>query len=209
MPEHTTLRINDLFWSFQGEGTRSGVPSIFIRTAGCTMGCSYCDTKESWGTGIPMQISKIMEMVLQHSNQFPGSQVVITGGEPLEQDLSPLVKALKERDFFIAIETNGKRFSRIPIDWWTVSPKDVNGYGIHPALVSSICEIKLVVNKNLTLKVVQNLRSAVPEAPIYLQPDGYNDARYVQTFDLFKLCRKKGLHDVRCGIQMHKIYDVK
>ena len=209
MPELPILKINDIFWSFQGEGLRAGFPSIFLRLAGCSLKCPYCDTRDAWDRGRDMSVYDIMTEIGSHKKKYPQSQVVITGGEPLEQDLSELVDVLNKRNFFISIETNGLHFQELAIDWWTVSPKDAADYSIHEGLVKKIDEIKLVVNKNLTLDVIKRIRAIGEGVPIFLQPDGNDKDRYKHTFLLFQHCQEQGITDIRSGIQLHKVYSVK
>ena len=212
MPGLSILKINEIFWSFQGEGQRLGVPSIFLRLAGCTVQCPYCDSKDSWrhdrGTFMPLE--KILSEIKNYKNKFPQSQVVITGGEPLEQDLTQITAALKNENIFICIETNGNHFQDLPIDWWTISPKDITGYFIHENILNKVNEIKLIVNINLTIDAIQEIRSLVPvPSPIFLQPDEYDKKRYSHTFSLFQKCQEAKLDNIRCGVQLHKIYKVK
>ncbi len=209
MRERCTLKINEIFHSFQGEGARVGKAAIFLRLAGCSLHCPYCDTKEAWNSGTEMLPTEIGRVIEKHLLSFPGAQVVFTGGEPLEQDLSVMVDLLKSRGCFLAIETHGGLFQPLPIDWWTVAPKDVTDYSIHPQLIPHINEIKLIVNKNLTLGVLAKLRQTTPAVPFFLQPDETNENRYEDTYHLFKQCQEAGLVDVRCGIQLHRIYNVK
>jgi 7-carboxy-7-deazaguanine synthase len=215
MPEPSILKINEIFWSFQGEGLRCGEPSIFIRLAGCSLRCPYCDTTGSWDSGKDRSIPEIMEQISPLLSQYPLSQIVITGGEPLEQDLAPLTNALKKRDLFISIETNGFHFkaefkdkNRLPIDWWTVSPKDVSRYYVHPTLAALANEIKLIANRNLTLETIRKIRSQIPSTPIFLQPDATDPHRFQTVFNLFRLCQHSSLPSIRPGIQLHKVYDV-
>jgi 7-carboxy-7-deazaguanine synthase len=206
------LKINEIFWSFQGEGLRVGVPSIFLRFAGCSIQCPYCDTKDSWESdaGTSMSIEEILSKIEVYKKKYPQSQVVITGGEPLEQDLSEITAALKKKNHFLSIETNGLHFQDLPIDWWTVSPKDVLDYFIHQELLNKTNEIKLVVNKNLTMDVIKRTRSLVPiSVPIFLQPEAHDNNRYINTFSLFRHCQEENFENTRCGIQLHKVYEVK
>lgn len=206
------LKINEIFWSFQGEGLRVGVPSIFLRLAGCSIQCPYCDTKDSWKSdpGASMSIEEILLEMEKYKKKYPQSQVVITGGEPLEQDLSEITLALKKKNYFLSIETNGLHFQDLPIDWWTVAPKDVTGYFIHQELLKKANEIKLIVNKNLAVDVIKRTRSLVPvPVPIFLQPEANDKDRYINTFSLFRQCQEENLENTRCGIQLHKIYNVK
>ena len=212
MPEPSILGIKEIFWSFQGEGMRVGFPSIFLRFYGCSLQCPYCDSKSSWkpGPGRWMSLPEILGEVETYREKYPGSQVVLTGGEPLEQDLSAIAAALKKKNFFLSLETNGLHFQDLPLDWWTVSPKDVSGYVIHEALLKKVTEIKLVVNKNLTLATIKRLREKLPEGiPIFLQPDGSDRDRYKNTFSLFRRCREEKIGNLRVGVQLHKIYHVR
>ena len=203
------LKINEIFWSIQGEGLRLGFPSIFIRVAGCSLKCPYCDTVYSWKTGKLMLVDDILSEVDNYRGKYPHSQLVITGGEPLEQDVLPLVRELKRRDYFISIETNGLYFQNLPIDWWTVSPKDIRAFSIHQDLLKKINEIKLIVNKNLTVDIIKKIREKVSKVPIFLQPDRSEKGRYKKTFSLFRQCQQKRIENIRTGIQLHNIYKVK
>lgn len=202
------MRINEIFWSFQGEGLRVGVPSIFLRLAGCTLKCSYCDTKHAWESGRWMPLPEILDEIDKQKKKYPASQVVITGGEPLEQDLSDLVAALKGRDYFISIETSGVEYAELAIDWWAVSPKDVSGYFINKGLLKRIDEVKLIVNENLSIEVIKRIRAIGDYFTIFLQPDSNDSHRYENTFFLFEQCQLEGIADIRPGIQLHKVYKV-
>jgi len=208
MPELSILKVNEIFWSFQGEGLRAGFPSIFLRLAGCQLGCPYCDTKEAWKSGNWMPLSEIIGELDKQKKKYPASQVVITGGEPMEQDLHDLVEALKMKDYFISIETNGLEYADLSIDWWTVSPKDVADYDIHERVQNRIDELKLIVNNNLNLDVIKRIRDIGDHFPIFLQPDGTDNYRYENTFYFFERCQEAGIKDVRPGIQLHKVYSV-
>lgn len=217
MPEPSILKINEIFWSFQGEGVKTGFPSIFIRLAGCQLRCPYCDTKDSWEdeNARSMKVEAILANVENYKKRYPRSQVVLTGGEPLGQDLSGLVKELKNRNFFLAIETDGLHFQGLPIDWWTVSPKDSTGYTIQPDLITykKINEIKLVVTPKLNVGKIKEIREKIrgvgEDVPIFLQPEAYDKKRYKRTFSLFQRCQEEGIDNIRAGMQMHKVYNVR
>lgn len=209
MQAPSILKVNEIFWSFQGEGLRAGFPSIFLRLSGCSLGCEYCDQKDAWEAGIWMPIPEIIDQLDNQRKRYPQSQVVITGGEPLEQDLDELVAALKDRGYYLSIETNGSEYAELPIDWWTVSPKDVASYDIHEGMRNQIDEVKLIVNENLTLNVIREIRAMGDYFPIFLQPDSTDLHRFDSTFYLFERCQEAGIKDVRPGIQLHKIYSVR
>jgi len=102
-----TLLINEIFYSIQGEGSRSGLPCVFIRTQGCGLRCRWCDTGyalEHDGEGERMSLTEIRERI----SGFPTRFVEITGGEPLEQEASfPLMKQLCDDGYTVALETGG------------------------------------------------------------------------------------------------------
>jgi 7-carboxy-7-deazaguanine synthase len=203
------MKISEIFWSFQGEGSRAGYPSVFVRLAGCSLECSYCDTKESWQETPPVETKEIVSKIESLYQQYPASQVVITGGEPLEQDLSELVQELKARDYFISIETNGTRFQYLNIDWWTISPKDVTFFTIHPMLPPIINEVKLIVNDNLNVEIIKKIREKFTrDFPIFLQPNHYHQNKFQDTFRLYSECQKMGIKNIRAGFQLHKLYNV-
>jgi len=200
-------KISEIFWSAQGEGVHAGVPAVFIRLAGCSLRCPYCDTRDAWGGGLDMSPREIAAAVAGLQAAAPRSRVVITGGEPLEQDLKALVAALKRRDGYVAVETNGLHFQELPIDWWTVSPKDVSSYRVHPRLWDRAGEFKLLVTPALDLAVLKRIRGRTA-APIVLQPERHDRGRYRRAFAFFKACAELGLADVRLGLQLHTVYRI-
>jgi 7-carboxy-7-deazaguanine synthase len=115
------LPIMEHFFTIQGEGFHSGRAAYFIRTAGCDVGCVWCDVKESW-TSTPeqnMTLDAILQEVMSVSAQF----VVITGGEPTMHSLLALVNRLHENHIEVAIETAGVHPLDANIDWYCFSPK--------------------------------------------------------------------------------------
>ncbi len=111
------LNVNEIFYSLQGEGGRTGQASIFIRLAKCNLACSFCDT--DFERGVKMKL----EEVLNEIESWPCKWIVWTGGEPTLQLTDEVVEFFKERGYSQAIETNGTR--RVPkgIDYITCSPK--------------------------------------------------------------------------------------
>jgi len=115
-----------LFHSLQGEGATLGRPSVFVRLMGCTVGCSWCDTKYSW-EGPPVCEPTVGE-ILAYCRERPGCQVIVTGGEPLESPVLPeLVAALKAAGLRVEVETSGYLEPApgllLAVDQWNVSPK--------------------------------------------------------------------------------------
>lgn len=93
------------FSTVQGEGVFAGHAAFFIRLAGCDVGCTWCDVKDSWDASMH-PVRSIDELVAEALG-FPARIVVITGGEPLMHDLGPLTKAMREAGFRTHIETSG------------------------------------------------------------------------------------------------------
>lgn len=104
------LFVESIFYTLQGEGPFSGMPSVFIRLAGCPLRCTFCDTQFDTGlTRVPMGVEEIVQAVVGASPDAwqRDRLVVITGGEPLRQDISALVYALWDADYDVQIETAG------------------------------------------------------------------------------------------------------
>lgn len=112
------MRVNEIFYSLQGEGFHTGTPSIFVRFSGCNLTCHFCDTQHK--EGMEMSEAQIVEEV----RRFPAAHVVITGGEPTLQLTSSLVDKLHQAGKYVAIETNGTHEAPANVDWITLSPKN-------------------------------------------------------------------------------------
>lgn len=98
------LKVNEIFYSIQGESSFAGRPCVFIRLTGCNLRCSYCDTQYAYDDGKKMSINEIMERVASY--QCP--LVEVTGGEPLIQKATPsLIWSLLEKGYEVLLETNG------------------------------------------------------------------------------------------------------
>jgi 7-carboxy-7-deazaguanine synthase len=119
MPAPNTVDVNEIFYSIQGEGRWTGTAMVFVRLAGCTMGCDFCDTKYSWGDGFKLTVAEVLEEV----KGYPCNRVCITGGEPLEQNLTELTGVLKDAGYMIHLETNGAHLIVGVFDWVVLSPK--------------------------------------------------------------------------------------
>ena len=190
------MRINEIFYSLQGEGYYTGTPAVFIRLSGCNLKCSFCDTEHE--AFVEMTEREIMEKV----NEFPASHVVITGGEPTLQLTHTLVKHLHDVGKYVQIETNGTNV--IPeewgIDWITCSPKDAE------VKLKRIDELKVVyVGKSQDMSRYDDFDARVRS----LQPC---DTKNVE---LNSIILKEAIdyclqHPVwRLSLQTHKIIDVR
>ncbi|MCH5235274.1 MAG: radical SAM protein [Muribaculaceae bacterium] len=158
-------KINEIFYSIQGEGCRAGVPSVFIRFSGCNLKCGFCDTRHDDGKF--MSDDEIIEEV----NKYHGSQIVLTGGEPslfIDEDFIRKLKA--STGLPIAIETNGTYILPENIDWVTVSPKfGMEGKGDATLKVKHAEELK-VVDIGQELEPYFHLECVGPDTVMLLQP---------------------------------------
>ena len=114
------MKVNEIFYSLQGEGVYTGTAAVFLRLSGCNMKCWFCDTK-GHEQGTEMTEEEIAERV----SQYPARHIVITGGEPTMQLNARLTRLLHEKGFYIQIETNGALPLKdgTEVDWITCSPK--------------------------------------------------------------------------------------
>lgn len=111
-------RVNEIFYSLQGEGANTGCPAVFVRFSGCNLCCPFCDT--DFHSGADMS----GEAILRQLADYPARFVVLTGGEPALQVDEALIQLLRQAGYTVAVETNGTLPLPDGIDWVTVSPKE-------------------------------------------------------------------------------------
>jgi 7-carboxy-7-deazaguanine synthase len=119
-----TMVITEIFKSIQGEGTRAGLPCIFVRLTGCNLRCTWCDTAYAFHGGKKMSVEEVLERVDELARHHAGGSdgepavplVELTGGEPLlQEEVYPLAKNLLAAGYEVMIETSGERFvGRLP-----------------------------------------------------------------------------------------------
>jgi 7-carboxy-7-deazaguanine synthase len=120
------LKISEIFYSIQGEGTLVGVPSVFVRTSGCNLRCVWCDTPyTSWQ---PEGQERSLDSIVAEVNRYGASHVVITGGEPM---IAPQIEELTEEltsrlHQHITVETAGTVDANVRCDLMSISPKLAN-----------------------------------------------------------------------------------
>jgi organic radical activating enzyme len=195
----TALPVNEIFYSIQGEGRFAGYPAVFIRFNYCNLGCSWCDTKFTWQTGVIekdllLDIASISIGALEtlSGNHIRPDQVhiVLTGGEPMlhQKQLPELITQLRQDGFdFVEIETNGVF---IPMDkmidaisWWNCSPKlsnsglDLKRTFVPEALIAIAAtgraDFKLVVSCSEDIEeIIENYLPLLPRSRIMLMPEG-------------------------------------
>ena len=207
------LKIVDTFTAPQGEGIHLGQLAHFIRFADCNLNCPWCDEPLHKGSG---QTCKLDD-VLHRFNLIVCKNIVLTGGEPLlnQKTIYAVINQLLEKNLLIWIETNGTfPFLWSSVDtqradniWIAVAPKPQTKYFIHPNLIPN--EIKLVVDENLTNKVIINIYHRFgPRVPLWLQPcDGpFLKDSLIKIQNILNTCN---LPNLRFGIQAHKTWEVK
>jgi len=119
------MKISEIFYSIQGEGMLTGVPSVFVRTSGCNLRCVWCDTPyTSWAPeGNEMTVEEILAAVRSH----PGKHAVVTGGEPMiAPGMVELTQKLNQIGVHITIETAGTVYHPVTCDLMSISPKLAN-----------------------------------------------------------------------------------
>lgn len=100
------LKINEIFFSIQGESTYVGHPTVFVRTTACNLRCTYCDTKYSYDEGSMMSLDDILQVIESHPTKY----VCITGGEPLlQKEVFTLMKILCDKNYIVSLETSGSK----------------------------------------------------------------------------------------------------
>lgn len=185
--------LNDIYPCIQGEGCQTGTAMVLVRLHGCGVGCPFCDTKETWHRNIDARVATIDlarasppawteayadEIAAYCRDMCPGPNwILLTGGEPAEQGLAPLVDAFHARGYKVALETSGTMTGHLgaALDWVCVSPKIgmPGGRAIVPEAVAVADEIKFVVGKAADLQKLEQLLAAVslkPTVQICLQP---------------------------------------
>ena len=197
-------KINEIFYSLQGEGCHFGVPSVFIRFSGCNLKCWFCDTPHH--DGELMSDEQIIEVV----KTYPGKWIILTGGEPsLWIDYDFIEKLKNETGKLVAIETNGTNKVPENIDWITVSPKmNVSAIGDAKLNIDRADEIKVVfigqdLNPYFTLPCVDK------NTQFRLQPCfENNEVEFNRNIDLTV---KKILEDPRwnLSLQSHRFLGIK
>ncbi len=204
-----TLKISEIFFSAEGEGGRQGQPTIFVRLSGCNLRCDFCDTRYAWEEGQEINQEIILSKIVRIKNKYQANWVSITGGEPLVQDIKPLVEKLKQAGFKIQVETNGTKPITFEVDWLTVSPKPPDFFSTRTSRQQAT-EVKLVVTKNLKLAEVEKVRKKFRvNVPLWLQPESNEVWSYQRAWHLFEQAARGGLKNIRLGCQLHKIYGLR
>lgn len=189
-------KVNEIFYTIQGEGYHAGEAAVFVRFSGCNLSCPWCDTDHLKGE--PMSADDIVRRIQSlwpDKNNIPF--VILTGGEPALQVDAALIRAIRSLHAYIAIETNGTRKIPEGIDWITCSPKRNTLINIQ-----HIDEIKVVYEGDYDPEL---WRKELHASEWFLQPlhDGNKSnveqvMEYILTHPLWRL-----------SVQLHKLLGFK
>lgn len=196
-----SIPVMEHFYTVQGEGFYSGRPAYFIRLAGCDVGCTWCDVKESWKVNADqlMPIDDLVKEVKETRANF----VVITGGEPLIYDLDPLTKQLQSEGLEIAIETSGSSPMSGRFDWVCLSPKKFKA--ALPEVYKVANELKVIAFNNhdfeWALKEAQKVSSS---CRLMIQPEWSKEEKMLPLVIAFV----KENPEWKISLQTHKYMNI-
>jgi len=217
------MRIAEIFYSVQGEGSLVGVPSLFVRTSGCNLRCSWCDTPyTSWSPeGEDLSIGEILDRA-ESLNAFGAAKhVVLTGGEPMiAPAIVELSERLRERGMHITVETAGTVFAPVACDLMSISPKLANSTpeGVFKAqheklrqqadvlrrlMANYDYQLKFVITREEDIGEVRAVVSQLnaPSGKVILMPEGINaEALRERGVWLTEICKR---HGFRFSPRMH------
>jgi 7-carboxy-7-deazaguanine synthase len=208
------MKISEIFYSLQGEGFLAGVPSVFVRLAGCPLRCGWCDTKYAWDrrAGTDCTAGEIASRV----EELGARHVVITGGEPvIDAGLPELSRAVGGPARHVTIETAGIEFvPRLACDLMSISPKlrnsvpaDPQDAAVHEGLrlntdalrgltTSYEYQLKFVVASRDDLSEVREVLEALPDVDpgrVMLMPQAADRAQYLAKAPMVaQLCKESG-----------------
>lgn len=201
------MKINEIFFSIQGEGLLVGTPTIFIRTMGCNLRCSYCDTRYAYTEGQEMSIEDILDQIKIYSCSF----VCVTGGEPLMQkDISLLLNRLLQKKYTVCLETNGsKDIKKLAGKKSLVLSLDIKCPSSSSQEHMLLQNIKYLTKEDQLKFVIKNkqdyeyakiiLKKYNPACTVFFQPVWSTNAKKIASWIL-----NDGL-PVRLSLQCHKI----
>jgi len=204
------MKINEIFYSIQGEGKWSGLPNIFIRTTGCNLRCSFCDTKYAYKSGKNLDIQEIKKEIKKYNCK----KICLTGGEPLLQDETyDLIDELIKNEYLVLIETNGSiaidkilNENNIIISLDIKCPSSNMDSKMNLKNISYLKEkdqLKFVINNLKDYQYAKNIISKYKaKCEIFFQPvwgAKINLAKHILNENL----------NVKLGIQIHKILNLR
>lgn len=191
-------KINEIFYSLQGEGRNAGRAAVFVRFSGCNLRCSFCDTKHQDG--------KLMtiEEIVNEITKYPARLVILTGGEPtlfIDDELLDKIHAIGKE---IAIETNGTRKVNQKIDFVTLSPKFE--FTENAQLSQTECdELKIIFNSENDMSLYDSIKARYK----YIQPCATDDEDINQENIINAIRYVRENPEWRLSLQIQKIINIK
>ena len=195
------LPLMEHFYTIQGEGFHQGKASYFIRLGGCSVGCHWCDVKESWEAEkhsfVPVE--EIAEKAAGHSSNI----VVVTGGEPLEYNLAPLTDEFRKKGLRTHIETSGAFPLSGTWDWICFSPKKFKEP--LPEIFPLAHELKVIIYNKSDFEWAEKFASKVsPECRLFLQPEWSKQSQMLPVI----IDYVKNNPQWEISLQIHKYMDI-
>ena len=195
------MKVNEIFYSLQGEGYHSGTPAVFVRLSGCNLRCPFCDTRHD--TGEEMTDEAIAAAVSRH----PARLTVITGGEPSLQLTPTLVHRLHALGKYVAVETNGTRPLPPEVDWITLSPKEAYVGPSGKVVLPRADELKIVFDGHHDPAA---MRATLPPAEhLFLQPCDTGNPHRNAELQQSTVEYIKDHPQWRLSLQIHKILGIR
>ncbi|MDR0952847.1 MAG: 7-carboxy-7-deazaguanine synthase QueE [Elusimicrobiota bacterium] len=196
--KNKTLKINEIFYSLQGEGKYAGKAAVFVRLSGCSEGCPWCDTKYAHTVNAELTPQQILAEIAPCG----AKTVVITGGEPTEQDITPLIDLLHKDNFEIHLETNGsKDIDTTNIFCTTVSPKTHT----LEEMLKKANVIKVIIDDDITPQKLLNYKKYLNEnTELYLQPEGNKQENIEKCLKIIKQNPS-----LKLSLQLHKLINIR
>ncbi len=210
----TMLLVQEVFPTLQGEGPYVGWPSVFVRLGGCNLACAFCDTEfESFAPrALPDLLTEIDQLSRNAEALRVRPLVVITGGEPLRQNILPLCEALLAQDFTVQIETNGTLWRPLPEAVRVVcSPKVSHGayHPLRPDLLARAQALKFIVSaEDAAYAAVPELGQSAHRLPVYVQPMDVGEAA-ANARNLAHAVALAETHGYRLSLQTHKLLGIR
>lgn len=162
------LPVMEEFYTLQGEGYNMGSAAYFVRIGGCDVGCSWCDSKQSWN---PKNWPTLdVDPIVENAANMPAKTVVVTGGEPSLYPLEYFTTELKKRSVKTMIETSGANELDGEWDWICLSPK--KNKPPHASLFPRANELKVIIQTKDDLEwAEENARLVNDDCILFLQPE--------------------------------------
>lgn len=201
------MKVNEIFYSIQGEGTYIGIPMVFVRFTGCNLRCTWCDTKYAWEEGKEMSMDEIINEIKKYETKW----VCITGGEPLlQKDIYKFIDRLLNMEYNVLLETNGSiSIENLPCEDNLIVDMDIKTPSSNMTQLMDLSNLEMLGKKDTVKFVIANdedyefmksfIKNHEINAEVIVQPEGNKNLKQLVEKVL-------GDHlNVRVLPQLHKI----